>query len=109
MLGFLSKMFGGSKSDKDVKRISPIVEQINAFYTQYASLSNDELRDKTQEFKRRIQEALVDIDAEIAAKKAEIEAMDIAAQSQEGVYEQVDKLVKHRDELIEEALEKIHP
>ncbi len=109
MLGFISKMFGGSKSDKDVKRISPAVEAINAEFAKLANVSNDELRAKTQDFKRRIQEHLVDIDAEIAAKKAEIEAMDVAAQSGEGVYEQVDKLVKRRDELIEEALEKIHP
>ena len=29
MLGFLSKMFGGSKSEKDIKVILPIVEQID--------------------------------------------------------------------------------
>jgi preprotein translocase subunit SecA len=65
MLGFLGKLFGGSKSEKDVKLIQPIVGQTNEFFQQYQSLSNDQLRGKTQEFKQRIQEHLKDIDAEI--------------------------------------------
>ena len=50
MLGFISKMFGGSKSEKDVKKIEHYVGKINKFYDSYHSLSNDELRNKTQEF-----------------------------------------------------------
>ncbi len=109
MLGFISKIFGGSKSDKDVKRISPAVEAINAEFAKLANVSNDELRAKTQEFKQRIQDHLTHIDQEIYFKREEIAAMDIAQQSQPGVYEEVDKLVKRRDELIEEVLEQIHP
>jgi len=53
MLGFLSKMFGGSKSEKDINVIRPVVDQINKHFTAYQSLSNDQLRNKTQEFKTR--------------------------------------------------------
>jgi preprotein translocase subunit SecA len=109
MIGFLSKIFGGSKSDKDVKRISPLVEQINAEYAKLATVSNDELRSKTQDFKRRIQEHLQTIDAEIVAKKAEADAMDVAEHGREAIFDEVDKLVKRRDELIEEALQAILP
>ena len=56
MLGLISKLFGGSKSEKDVKKITPLVAKINTFFTQYQSLSNDELRNKTVEFKSRIQQ-----------------------------------------------------
>ena len=49
MLGFISKIFGGSKSEKDVKKIEPYVGKINKFFTSYQSLSNDELRSKTQD------------------------------------------------------------
>ncbi|MBS1689185.1 MAG: hypothetical protein JSS96_10705, partial [Bacteroidetes bacterium] len=62
MIGFLSKLFGGSKSDKDVNRIRPIVTEINRVYGELQSLSNDELRNKTQEFRQRIREYLSDID-----------------------------------------------
>ncbi len=44
MLGFLSKLLGGSKSEKDVKKIQPIVKSINEYFEGYSSLSNDELQ-----------------------------------------------------------------
>jgi preprotein translocase subunit SecA len=50
MLGFFSKMFGGSKSEKDVKKIEHLVTKINQHFSAFQSLSNDELRNKTQEF-----------------------------------------------------------
>jgi preprotein translocase subunit SecA len=110
MIGFLSKLFGGSKSDKDVKRLQPIVAEINQAYAELQPLSNDQLRDKTQQFRARIQEYLTDIDSQIAERKAEAEATgadDIHAR--EAVYNEVDKLVKRRDELIEEILRIILP
>ena len=44
MIGIISKLFGGSKSEKDIKSIEPIVRQINTFYTGYQQLNNDQLR-----------------------------------------------------------------
>jgi len=58
MIGFISKLFGGNKSEKDIKGIMPRVDQINQYVTVYASLSNDALRAKTDEFKQRIREHL---------------------------------------------------
>lgn len=110
MIGILSKLFGGSKSDKDVKKIQPVIAEINRFFNEFQSLSNDELRSKTAQFRQRIQAHLVDIDKEIADKKAEAEienADDI--QARETVYNDVDKLVKKRDEQIEEILRTILP
>ncbi|MCD6011950.1 MAG: preprotein translocase, SecA subunit [Flavipsychrobacter sp.] len=110
MIGFLSKLFGGSKSDKDVKRIQPLVAEINNHFAQYQSLSNDQLRAKTMEFRKRIQDHLADIDAQITEKKAEAEtagADDVHAR--EAVYNEVDKLVKTRDEQIEDILRTILP
>jgi len=110
MIGFLSKIFGGSKSEKDVKQLNPTVAEINRYYAQWQSLSNDQLRDKTQEFRSRIKEHLADIDRQIADKKAESEVGDSEdIQSREAIYNEVDKLVKKRDELIEEALRSILP
>ena len=73
MIGFISKIFGGSKSEKDVKTILPMVTKINQNFEAFQSLSNDELRNKTFEFRQRIREHLKDIDAEIAEtnKRAE--------------------------------------
>jgi preprotein translocase subunit SecA len=110
MLGFISKLFGGSKSQKDVKLLLPIVEKINQFFQQYQSLSNDELRNKTQEFKGRIKAHLENIDAEVVTLQNEAEALssdDIGGR--DDIYQNIDKLKKQRDEKIEEILREIQP
>ena len=110
MAGLLSKLFGGNKSEKDVKKITPLVGQINTFFDQYQSLTNDELRNKTPEFKARIKEHLSEIDAAIEAKKQEAEnltALDISGR--DAIYQEVDAMRKERDAKIEEALKEILP
>lgn len=110
MLGFFSKIFGGSKSEKDVKKIEPYVGQINQHFAAYQSLSNDELRNKTQEFRQRIKEHLTEIDAEIASKNKEAEELPFNdLMGKDAIYQEVDKLKKERDKKIEEALLGILP
>ena len=62
MLGFIQKFFGGSKSEKDVKIIQPLVGQINQHFNSFQSLSNDQLRSKTQDFRERIKAHLSQTD-----------------------------------------------
>jgi preprotein translocase subunit SecA len=110
MLKLFSKLFGSSKSEKDVQQIMPIIQKINQFYEQYQQLTNDELRNKTQEFKQRIQSYLTDIDQEIAAKKQEAESLpENEIHNRDIIYQQVDKLKKERDKKIEEILAQIQP
>ena len=110
MLGFISKIFGGSKSEKDVKKIEPYVAKINDFFAAYQSLSNDQLRNKTQEFRQRIKEHLTEIDAEIAQKNTTAEELPFNdLLGKDAIYQEVDKLKKDRDKKIEEALEQILP
>ena len=75
MLNFISKLFGGSKSEKDVKKITPVIAEINKYFQSYASLSNDQLRNNTTDFKRRIQEHVSQVSAEIADMKAQAETV----------------------------------
>ncbi len=110
MLGFLSKLFGGSKSEKDVQKLSPIVEKINQYFQQYQSLTNDELRNKTQEFRQRIKSHLQSIDDEIASLTVKADAFtEDQIQEKDATYQEIDKLRKERDKKIEEVLEEIHP
>ena len=95
MLGFLSKLFGGSKSEKDVQKLAPIVEKINQYFQQYQSLSNDELRSKTQEFRVRIKEYLAVIDKEISVLTAQADAYgEDQIQDKDLTYQEIDKLKK---------------
>ncbi len=110
MAGFLSKLFGGSKSEKDVKVIMPLVKKINEHFASYQSITNDQLRNKTQEFRQRIKEYLKPIDAEIAETNAKAEALafnDLLGK--DAIYQEVDKLKKDRDKKIEAVLEEILP
>ena len=51
----LKKIFG-SKYERDIKNIQPLVDEINEIYAGLSSLSNDELKGKTEEFKKRLRE-----------------------------------------------------
>ena len=52
-MGLFSKIFG-SYSEKEVKRVMPIVEKINALEEDISKLSDNELKNKTTEFKERL-------------------------------------------------------
>ncbi|MFZ2257271.1 MAG: preprotein translocase subunit SecA [Clostridiaceae bacterium] len=52
-MGILDKIFG-TYSDKEVKRIMPQVDKINALESEFQQLSDDELKQKTVEFKERL-------------------------------------------------------
>ncbi|SHF34187.1 preprotein translocase subunit SecA [Cnuella takakiae] len=109
-MGFFSKLFGGSKSERDVKTIMPIVAKINQNFQQYQSLSNDELRNKTVFFRQRIADHLKDVDAQIAAtnQKADDLSFDDLV-GKDTIYQEVDKLKKDRDQKIEDILKEIMP
>jgi preprotein translocase subunit SecA len=109
-MSFFSKLFGGSKSEKDVKKIQPLVAIINQHFNSYQSLTNDQLRNKTQEFRQRIKDHLVAIDNEIASTNKNAEGLafnDLLGK--DATYQEVDKLKKDRDKKIEEALQEILP
>lgn len=109
MLNFISKLFG-SKSERDVKAITPIVEKIKAEFAKLDQLSNDELRAKTIYFKEIIKEGLAKIDAEILEVKTRSEE-DLKLEVSEKVelYTLLDKLQKDRDKELEVILMDILP
>ncbi|HVU99387.1 MAG TPA: preprotein translocase subunit SecA [Puia sp.] len=110
MLGILSKIFGGNKSEKDIKQIQPVVEQINQHFAAFQSLSNDELRGKTVEFRARIREHLSKIDTQVAELNKQAEELPFNdINGKDVIYQQIDELKKERDEQIEEVLETLLP
>ena len=55
-MGILKKLFG-DYSTKEIKRIKPTVNKILSLEEEYGALSDEQLRAKTDEFKKRIPEA----------------------------------------------------
>lgn len=104
----ISKIFG-DKSEKDIKEMKPLVDEINRYFEQYKGLSNDELRGKTIEFKNRIADFLKEIDAEIAELRHRTEGGELNIEETEGIFNEIDKLKKKRDEELEKVLKQILP
>jgi preprotein translocase subunit SecA len=44
----------GSQNERDIKKIKPVADKINSFESQIEKLSDEELKSKTQEFKKRL-------------------------------------------------------
>ncbi|MDB5136780.1 MAG: secA [Mucilaginibacter sp.] len=109
MLEFISKLFG-SKSERDVKSIQPIVEKIKIEFSKLDGISNDELRAKTIAFKETIKQGLTEIDSELQGIKDRIENNpDLDVSEKVELYTQVDKLEKDRNKELEVILMDILP
>lgn len=105
----IAKVFG-TKSERDLKSLTPFVGLINKEYEVLRNISDDELREKTTELKGVISERLKNIDDQIEALHKEVEenpAIDIHAK--EEVFSKIDNLEKDRDEELEKVLIDILP
>ena len=107
MFNFLKKVFG-TKYDKDVKEYDPIVLEINVHFEQYKSLSNDDLRNKTFEFRERIKTHLKGINGEIDSLQ-EKAAIENDLNVKEEMFNDIDGLIKERDKHLEAVLREIRP
>lgn len=110
MLDFLTKLFKPKKV-KDVEELIPKVKEVNQHFRKFASLSDDELRQKTIQFKDRIREYISEIQRSIddLQKKADEAGKARNFEAQEGVFEEIDKLKKLRNQALEEVLMEILP
>ena len=107
MLNVFKKVFG-TKYDRDVKQYQGLISEINNYFQSYQSLSNDELRNKTHEFRQRISDYLSEIDEEISSLKSSADTeQDLLAR--EEIFNKIDETYKERDEAIEEILKEILP
>ena len=102
----LVKIFGDKKS-RDLKAYRPLVDMVLKVYPQIQSLSNDELRARTQAIRQGIQDSAADLRQQIQELKARIEQTDI--QDRAPLFSQIDKLEKEVLERMEKALDEARP
>ena len=103
---FLKSLFG-DKSTRDMKLIQPLVEKVKAAYPEVQALSNDELRAKTKEIQKYVQDAAKEQKEQIDALKAKIE--DTPIDEREVIFNEIDKLDKEALEIYEKALDEVMP
>ncbi len=110
VFGVFSKLFG-SKSDRDLKKIQPYIDEIKSFETELQALSDDELRARTQKFRKEIKEATVEIDKQITELKKQINDLeaDLSIEERRELSEQLDKVDQEWLDTVEDVLDDIMP
>ena len=98
--------FFGTKSQRDMKELSPSLNKTLSFGNDFTSLSCDDLRKKTIEFKITISDSLKPIDLRIKDLKKEIESQE-NTDIKEDIYSQIDQLNVEKDEVIVRVLNSI--
>ena len=102
------KKIFGTKADRDMKQLRPVLNKVLAAYETIDRLSDDELRAKCDELKAKIQAAIAADEKRIAEIKVELEK-ELPLKEKESLATESDKLVKKVDETIEKVLEEILP
>jgi preprotein translocase subunit SecA len=106
--GILSKIFG-DKSAKDQKEFQPYVEKILQFANTVSHFSDDQLRDKTAEFKQRISEATRELNNKLESIQAEADNAQTDINKKEDLYAEADTIKTQINEKIEAKLLEILP
>ncbi len=102
----LKSMFG-NKSTRDLKKITPIVNQIKAIYPEIDALDIDALRQRTADIRQQLNDSVQDKRDEIERIKAEIETLDY--EEREPLWKKVDDIQKEILDVLEDKLNEVLP
>ncbi len=109
MLQLISKLFG-TKSQKDIKRIMPLVQETIREGEGLKSISNDELRAQTGLVQNQINDRLKPIDDQLAGLHKQIsDHPDLDLHEKEGLFNQIDLIEKERNKELEKVLMEVLP
>ncbi|HPX34457.1 MAG TPA: preprotein translocase subunit SecA [Bacteroidales bacterium] len=110
MIKNILKSFFGTKADKDIKEITPVLNDILKAYETIKNLSNDELRGKTISFRKNIAEYIAEEENKIQKIKQQLEnEPDLDADEKEKLYDEMDRHEKVSYDKSQEILNKILP
>ncbi|MCR9131048.1 MAG: preprotein translocase subunit SecA [bacterium] len=105
----ITKVFG-SKSEKDIKSIQPIVDKIKAYGPEMEKLSDQELKERTEGFRKKIQDATADVRAQIEETKKQLDNIEESNPSENRrLAELLDELEQQELDIIEDVLNDILP
>ena len=100
----------GTKTERDLKELTPYVPLINVEFEKLHSISDDELRGKTVELKGILKERLQPVDDQIADLRTQVEENnELDANAKEEIFSKIDGLEEKRDEELENVLIDILP
>ncbi len=97
----------GSKSDRDLKKLRPIVQKIKDVYPSIEALSHDEIRERVTAIRQSIQDEVKPLRDEIAQLKADVEELDF--DKRQPLWDKVDSLQKEVLDRIQAKLDEVLP
>ncbi len=103
------KKFFGSKSQRDIKEIIPLLNKIRESYSVIEQLGNDGLRAKSIEIKDFVRDSVKDKEAGIVELKQQVESGILDIEKVEDVYREIDKIEKEIIEILEKTLLEVLP
>lgn len=101
-------LFLGNKYERDMKEINPYVEKVHTEYAKIKDLTNDQLRDKTQELKKELHSRIADDENKISSLKEKAEDEEDVYRKEE-IYTEIDKIEKNIDSKLESILDELLP
>ena len=109
MLKLIAKLFG-TKSEKDIKRMMPLVEATKKEGEKITSISNDELRNLTLAIQSEINSNLSSIDGRLSDLHKQIsDQPDLDINDKEAIFNQIDQIEKERNKELEKVLIDVLP
>src|SRR5258708_20973114 len=109
MLKLIAKLFG-TKSEKDIKRIMPLVEETKREGERMKAFSHDDLRGQTREVQAYINEKLKPIDDQLAELHKQInDQPELDLHEKEALFNQIDQIEKDRNKELEKILIEMLP
>ena len=109
ILSSIIKVFFGSKSESDMKKIAPFVEKIKEVYPRFEAMSHDELRAESRRLRGVVASSIAGDERRIAELRAKLELSETEIAEKESIAKEVDELVKAVDAQIEATLLEILP
>ncbi|MGI9625727.1 MAG: preprotein translocase subunit SecA, partial [Longimicrobiales bacterium] len=108
MLKGMVKKIVGSRHGREIKRLGPLVDQINDRFAELESLTDDQVQGKTEEFKTRLGKKTESIQSEIASLRDQKRKSE-DADDREVLGLEISKLESDYLASLEEGLEEILP
>ena len=104
----IKKLFG-SKSERDLKQLKPILNNIHNAYSRIGSLSDDELRNESAAIRAKVLDYVAVEEAKVVSIREQLEDVEIAVSEKEKLATELDLLIKEIDTKLEDILNQVLP
>ena len=104
----IRKLFG-TKSDRDLKQLKPILNNIHNAYSRIDALSDDDLRSESAAIRAKVLDYVAEDEARVVSIREQLEDVEIAVSEKEKLATELDALIKEIDKKLEEVLNQVLP